>query len=49
MIKNYANFASRVEKAGTKRAIEQPVFETAENTQLEPITIEPRTEAGTTE
>ncbi len=46
---DYANFAARVEKAGAKRAIEQPVLETAENTQLEPITIEPRTEAGTTE
>lgn len=44
---NYTDFASRVEKAGTQRAAQQPIFETAAGTQLEPITIEPRTEAGT--
>lgn len=43
---NYTDFASRVEKAGTQRAAQQPIFETAAGTQLEPI-IEPRTEAGT--
>lgn len=44
---NYTDFASRAEKAGTQRAAQQPIFETAAGTQLEPITIEPRTEAGT--
>lgn len=44
---NYTDFASRIEKAGTQRAAQQPIFETAAGTQLEPITIEPRTEAGT--
>ena len=37
---DYANFASRVEKAGTKRAIEQPVLETEAGNQLQPIEAE---------
>lgn len=37
---DYANFAARVEKAGTKRAIEQPVFETEAGNQLQPIETE---------
>lgn len=42
---NYTDFASRVEKAGTQRATQQPIFETAAGQRLEPITIESGTES----
>ena len=34
---NYQDFVTRVEKAGTKRAAEQPVLETTEGQQFQPI------------